>query len=196
MEPIVAFSQRDPRWADVRLGEGALSIGRAGCLLCSTTSMLATWGWPTNPLRLNAYLLTHEGYVDGNLFVFASVDGHWCRAREVIRCEKTAAPVAQLRKALVVGDGVLVCVDAQPGGKLQRHWVWLVELGERNGLIVDPWQLPGQEAQPLARYLAQGWTPERGIFAAAIYERLTRRRTVDWVGPIDEFQDSTCHWRD
>jgi hypothetical protein len=189
---VTAFSQRDQRWADVRLGEGRLTIGRVGCLLCAAASMLATWGWPTNPLRLNAFLRQHEGYVDGNLFVFGAMDGNWCKVREVIRCEKTAAPVERLNQALADGAGVLACVDAQPGGKLQRHWVWLVE----PGVIIDPWQLPGNERQGLKQYLAAGWTPERGIFAAAIYERLAGRRTVAWLGPIEDYQETICYRRD
>lgn len=189
---IRAFSQRDPRWRDVRLGEGGLTIGQAGCLLCSAAAMLASWGWDTDPVRLNGFLLAHEGYCDGNLLVFGALDGQWCRFLELVRCEKVAAPVERLRNAIAGGAGVLVQVDFTPGGALQQHWVWLTELGERSGHIVDPWQLPGGELVDLGRYLAQGWTPARGIFAAAIYSRLARRRQVDWVGPMEQYQETIC----
>lgn len=189
-DTLVAFSQRDPQWADRQLGVGKPTIGDAGCLLCAAASMLASWGWQTNPAKLNAWLLTHEGYVDGNLFVFASIDGLRCRVSEVIRCERTPAAMGKLRQALATGHGVLACVDWQPGGKQQPHWVWLLELGDDTGRIMDPWQTPGNELQPLERYLAEGWTPARGLFAAAIYERLARQRHVDWVGPMEEYQES------
>lgn len=185
-----AFSQRDRRWRDVRLGAGGLTIGQAGCLLSAAASMLASWGMPTNPLRLNAFLLMHEGFVDGNLLVFGALDGQWCRFLELIRCERVPAPVERLRAAIAGGAGVLAKVDFAPGGALQQHWVWLVELGERSGRIVDPWQMPGAELQPLERYLAEGWTAARGIFGAAIYSRLATQRNVTWIGRIEEYQET------
>ncbi len=174
------------------MGEGGLTIGQAGCLLCSAAAMLASWGWDTDPARLNGFLAAHEGFVDGNLLVFGALDGQWCRFLELVRCEKVAAPVERLQNAIAAGAGVLVQVDFQPGGAFQQHWAWLTELGERSGHLVDPWQLPGGELVELGRYLAQGWTAARGIFAAAIFSRLAGRRQVSWVGEIEQYQETIC----
>ncbi len=174
------------------MGEGGLTIGQAGCLLCSAAAMLASWGWDTDPARLNGFLAAHEGFVDGNLLVFGALDGQWCRFLELVRCEKSPAPVERLQNAIAAGAGVLVQVDFQPGGAFQQHWAWLTELGERSGHLVDPWQLPGGELVELGRYLAQGWTAARGIFAAAIFSRLAGRRQVSWVGEIEQYQETIC----
>ena len=72
---VVAYSQRDPRWADERLGTGELSIGQVGCLVSAAASMLASWGVATDPHRLNEFVLRTFGFVDDNLFVFGSIDG-------------------------------------------------------------------------------------------------------------------------
>ena len=191
-EKVIAFSQRDPRWADQKLGTGELSIGQAGCLLTAVASMLASWGVSTDPRRLNEFVLRSYGYVEDNLFVFASVDGLSCRFVEFVDCETTAAPVERLSAALAGGAGVVACVDATPGGSVQRHWVWLTALAERTGRIVDPWQTPGQEQVALAQYLASGWDPARGIFAAAIYSQLSARRALAWRADVELHQAAVC----
>lgn len=194
---VVAFSQRDERWAGEMLGSGDLAIGQVGCLLSSVASMLASWGVATDPHRLNEFVLRSYGFVDDNLFVFASVDGLACRFVELVSCELTPAPVAKLRQAIAGGYGVVACVDATPGGTLQRHWVWVY--GAPNGesangrwLIVDPWRRPGGERIDLGAYLAAGWSPARGIFAAAIYEKLAGNRALAWRSDIEAAQRELC----
>ena len=203
---IVAYSQRDARWADERLGTGELSIGQVGCLLSAAASMLASWGVATDPHRLNEFVLRSFGFVDDNLFVFASIDGLACRFVEFVDCELVAAPVAKLQKAISSGYGVLCCVDATPGGKLDRHWVWLYGAGDPSTpaaasaqddkgsgwRIVDPWRKPGHERIDLGAYLAAGWSPARGIFAAAIYERLTARSVLAWRSDVEVHQPAVC----
>lgn len=167
----VTFSQRDARWTQDKLGTGAPTIGQAGCLLTAAASLLASWDVDTDPGRLNAYLTQARGYVDDNLLLFAALEPLGCRFVEYIGCATVAAPVERLAQAAEAGAGVLVCVDFTPGGTVQSHWGWLLNLGARSGQLVDPWQLPGSEIVPLERYLARGWTPARGIFAAALYSR-------------------------
>lgn len=188
---ITAFSQRDPRWAAETLGTGTLSIGQAGCLVTAAASMLATWGQETDPQRLNEYVKQHYGYVDDNLFVFASVDGLGCRFVELIDCWSVPAPVDRLSAAVGAGAGVLACVDFQPGGQVEPHWVWLRSLGERSGQIVDPWQAPGREQVELGTYLKAGWTPARGIFLAAVYARVEGSRAA-WRSDRESYQPMIC----
>lgn len=200
---ITAFSQRDARWAAEMLGTGEQRIGQVGCLISAVASMLATWGVATDPHRLNAFLLRSYGYVDGNLFVFGAVDGLGCRFVEFIDCATVAAPVARLQAAISGGAGVICQVDATPGGKVDRHWVWLYGAPDGSGgsggsdgpagwQIVDPWRLPGHERIDLGAYLAKGWTPARGIFAAAIYERLADRVARAWRSTVEAHQEAVC----
>ena len=195
MDEVRAFSQRDGRWQGAQLGTGELTIGQAGCLLSAAAGMLASWGFDTDPGRLNEYVLKHYGFVDGNLFVFASIDGLNCRFVELIDCWSTAAPVDRLRAAVGAGAGVLACVDFTPGGTVQPHWVRVTALGEKTGQVIDPWQLPGRERVELATYLKAGWTPARGIFLAAVYTRVVSPTGDDlraWRTDSDEWQPGVC----
>jgi hypothetical protein len=187
---VIAFSQRDPRWRDMTLGTGERTIGQAGCLITSVAALLATWGQDTDPARLNEYLVAHHGYEAGERFVFSAVDGLGCRCTEYITCPLKPAPVDRLREALAAGAGVVAQVDAPPGDKVQQHWVWLCELGARSGHIMDPWQMPGRELVGLNTYLAAGWSPARGIFAAAIYSRTGDSRRLRPV--VTAHQDAVC----
>ncbi len=189
---VVAFSQRDIRWAGEMLGTGDLSIGQVGCLVSACASMLASWGVATDPHRLNEFIKRAYGYVDDNLFVFGSVDGLSCRFVELIDCERVPAPVARLQEAVAGGYGVLACVVAVPGGTLQRHWVWVWQIADGRWQIADPWMLPGQELRDLGAYLASGWDPARGIFAAAIYKRLEEREAFAWRAAGEAHQSAVC----
>lgn len=197
---VIAFSQRDPRWASRPLGTGALSIGQAGCLISAVASMLASRGVATDPGRLNDYVLRSYGFVDDNLFVFASVDGLAFRFVEYVPCMTTPAPVDRLQAAIADGQGVLACVDATPGGQVDRHWVWLYAAPgtpvadgvAASWQIVDPWRLPGYERIDLSAYLASGWSPARGIFAAAVYERSSGSRGMARRSDVEPAQSKLC----
>ena len=83
-QPYTAFnppyySQLDPRWANITLGYGPATIGSAGCLMTSVTSMMAGLGikiggvLPTPP-DMNTWLLNNGGYEDGYGFVWQSIE--------------------------------------------------------------------------------------------------------------------------
>jgi hypothetical protein len=138
--------------------------------------MLATWGVDTDPHRLNQWLIANQGYANGDLLTFAALRLFGVHFVAYIDCADIAAPVARLIEEVQSGAGVLVCMDWEPGNNaLQPHWVYVTDLGEANGQIVDPWQLPGHEAVDLATYLAPGWDAARGIFYVAIYRRSQTR---------------------
>ena len=166
---VTCFSQRDPRWQAEKLGTGAQTIGQAGCLLTAMASLLVDFGVPTDPHRLNRWLMSHGGYHDGNLFVFGSVAGLGADVGDYINCATVPAPVESIKTMLEAGCGVLCEVDYAPGGTLQRHWVRVVALSERSGWIMDPWQLPGGEMVDVKDYLLPSWDTARGIFAAVVY---------------------------
>ena len=171
MMTATAFSQRDPRWRGELLGTGQATIGRAGCLLTASAAMLATWGVDTDPHRLNQWLIANQGYAVGDLLTFSALKPFGVYFAAYIDCADIAAPVARLIEEVQGGAGVLVCLDWEPGNALQPHWVYVTSLGEANGQIVDPWQLPGHEVVDLATYLAPGWDAARGIFYVALYHR-------------------------
>lgn len=167
----IAFSQRDPRWRAEPLGAGPATIGQVGCLLSASAALLVTWGVDTDPRRLNRWLTANQGYADGNRLRFSAIAPLGVHFVAFINCASVPAPVPQLIQAIEGDAAVLVCVDSQPGGDVQPHWVCLTSLDETDGQIMDPWQLPGRESGRLKAYLAPGWDVARGIFQAVIYRR-------------------------
>ena len=166
------FSQRDPRWAADLLGSSDITIGRAGCLIAAAATMLTDWGVATDPGRLNAWLRSHGGYFRGNLLIFGALAGLGAQCGGYVDCKAVPAPVARMREALSAGNVVLAAVDWSPGGTVQSHWVRVLALDERDGQVMDPWQMPGKELVKLSRYLASDWDAARGIFEVAFYRKV------------------------
>ena len=50
--------------------------------------------------------------------------------------------------------------------------VRVLALDERDGQVMDPWQMPGKELVKLSRYLASDWDAARGIFEVAFYRKV------------------------
>ena len=163
------FSQRDPRWAADLIGSSEITIGKAGCLVTAAAAMMADWGVATDPGRLNAWLRSHGGYARGNLLIFSILAGLGAQCAGYVDCKAVPAPVTRMRDALLAGNVVLAAVDWSPGGNVQTHWVRVLELDERDGQVMDPWQMPGKELVKLSTYLAPDWDTARGIFEVAFY---------------------------
>lgn len=62
--PVSLFRQNDPRWGQLPLAQGQSgdTLGSAGCALASVTMVLYFYGIDTEPVTLNKFLNTHEGY--------------------------------------------------------------------------------------------------------------------------------------
>lgn len=169
------FSQRDPRWADVRLGVGQEHIGASGCLMTCVASLLVdVVGLDTDPGRLNRWLARNKGYNDGNLFVFSSVASLGLQLEDVIPCPGPA-PMDKIKATLAVGGGVIVKVDFDPGGAIQQHWVRVLDVLADDCKIMDPWLPPGSEIYWLMpRYATPTWpNPATAILHVALYRRGT-----------------------
>ena len=166
------FSQRDPRWAADLLGSSEITIGKAGCLVTAAATMMADWGVTTDPGRLNAWLRSHGGYVRGNLLTFSTLAGLGAQCLGYVDCKTVPAPVTRMRDALSARNVVLAAVDWSPGGTVQTHWVRVLALDERDGQVMDPWQMPGKELVKLSKYLASDWDAARGIFEVALYRKV------------------------
>ncbi len=135
---VTPLWQRDPRWANVRLGTSNTTIGSYGCLLTSVT-MYANHLLSANytPPEMNEIINGVNGFVQGNLFRFASL---WeafpqIKADKLIRTPLTPAPLAEIDK--ILADGRPVIVETRINKKTE-HWVLIV--GKRDGkyVINDP----------------------------------------------------------
>ena len=74
--PVDPFSQGDPRWADLLLGNTIDTLGQQGCAVTSAAMVLHAYGVDTDPQRLNAFLTTHGGFVGDGLLVWERAVGH------------------------------------------------------------------------------------------------------------------------
>lgn len=167
------FSQRDERWADQLLGAGPQTLGQAGCLVTCAASILCDAGLLTNPGRLNVWLSEMGGFANGNLFVWAALDKlSLVRFSGLVDCPgPNDTPIMRIQKHLIGGGFCAAQVDFSPGGGLDPHWVRLVSVDDRNAMIMDPWQLPGEE-NPRLLCPKYGATPAVAIWKAGFYERV------------------------
>lgn len=133
--------------------------------------MLASWGIDIDPRRLNIHLRDNGGYKRSNLLIWAALEELGAKLTGYVNCVNTPAPIDELKSNLRAGRGVIALVDFHPGRLISGHWVCLHSLATHSGHISDPWQLPGYELISIRQYLLKSWDTQRGIFAAAIYER-------------------------
>ncbi len=163
-----AFSQRDPRWAGAQLGTSELTIGEAGCLLCSVASLLADFGREIDPGTFNRWLGEHGGYAGGYRLRFVVLEAFGVRVSAWQDYYRTPANLARVARHLAAGRGGLALIDRGPGCDVQAHWVRIVEVRRRDCLIMDPWQPAGGELVSLGEcYGGPGWDAGRAIFLYA-----------------------------
>lgn len=120
---IIAYSQRDKRWKDIKLGTSDTTIGGYGCTITCISMIIGT-----TPDVANERLKAVNGYAQGNLVI-------WDKLAE-------AFPGIKIKRVwsydnvdvLANVPNVLVEVDGKPIGGY-RHWV--VYIGNKR--LVDPW---------------------------------------------------------
>lgn len=138
---ITPLSQRDPRWADVKVGSGALTFGEVGCLVTAATMLANAFGDSLTPDKANEKLLAAHGYSNGNLLVFASVQDMSAAVvmSGFIECLARPAPLDEINRRLDAGE--LAVVELRPvfnANTDRRHWVLLYEKNGVTYRIADP----------------------------------------------------------
>ena len=131
------YSQRDARWASHPLGTKS-TIGANGCLMTCVSMVCNHFGHASNPLQLNDWLTANEGYLDGNRFLWASIE----RLYPDMKFDGFVYnPTAQQIKAVILA-GVLpiMYVDFNDDTPLdEMHWVLGIGVTNDDVLIADPW---------------------------------------------------------
>lgn len=125
------FSQGDARWKNQILGHGPATIGQAGCLMTSVTSLCAGLGihvngGTPNPSTMNNWLKAHGGFVSGDLFVWGSV------ASLGLHYVGHVTSHSQIVSALKQGRHVILNVN---GG---HHWVLATGHTSTGYTVMDP----------------------------------------------------------
>ena len=131
------YNQRDVRWAAHPLGTKS-TIGANGCLMTCASMVCNHFGHASNPLQLNDWLTNNNGYLDGNLFL-------WAKIEELYPDMKFDGFVynpttAQIRAAILAGTLPIMHVDFNDSTPLiEMHWVLGIGVTADDVLIADPW---------------------------------------------------------
>ncbi len=131
------YSQRDIRWAAHPLGTKS-TIGANGCLMTCAAMVCNHFGHASNPLQLNNWLTDNEGYLDGNLFLWASIE----RLYPDMKFDGFVYnPSTQLiRLAILAGVMPIMYVDFDDSTPLiEMHWVLGIGVTGSDIIIADPW---------------------------------------------------------
>jgi len=133
---IASLSQNDEKWRRKHLGTSAVTIGTAGCLLCSACVCLRFYGKDIFPDRLNERMKEVGGYYDGNMWIWTAVSkiypdiGH----KRTIECYNDPAPLNEIEKRLDEGHPVIVMTFV---GKV-THFVTIFGYDEKGYYTCDP----------------------------------------------------------
>lgn len=164
-----AFSQRDARWAQVRLGASAYTLGNAGCAVTAAAMVASVVQPDITPLTLVNWLNVNFGFTGGGLL-------YWSKVAEAVPglafagyhlWRSVPADLARLALALHTGPQVIQ-VDFHPQtAALDSHFVTALRVLDDGAdvEIIDPWT--GNMGTLLGLYGAPGWTLSRAVYALA-----------------------------
>jgi len=171
----IAFSQRNPHWAAIRLGVSRYTIGSAGCAV-TAVAMLGTLAEPMlTPGELTTRLNEIGGFTTGGLL-------NWNMCADVVyglefvnyhKWRGGPADISRVENALTRGPAVLQ-VDFKPAtSALDTHFVLGLAMTEDYDdiLVLDPWS--GNRGTLLGFYSQPGWDLARAVYALAEF-RVTR----------------------
>lgn len=169
---VVRYSQQDPQWNEMQLGDGPETIGRIGSGLTCVAMYASGWGLTETPATLNRKLPSMGGYVKQGIVWAALAKLHpQIKFTGLTDCRTSAAPLADISSSLDAGQPVIVEVDFSPAAGLQTHWILLYGKLGSDYLMLDPWPFPTETSQAtlLSRY-GQGTTLDRAIKSIVWYK--------------------------
>jgi hypothetical protein len=149
--PVPALQQDDPRWADLLLGPSIDTIGQSGCAITSASMVLCAYGVDTDPQRLNAYLMTHAGYVGDGWLVWEKA-AEVAPAGQVVKAYEDAPSYALIDRQILRGNPVIVRIHLRNG---TTHFVVIVGKQGWSYLIRDPARPADYGVYPLGQLVSR-----------------------------------------
>src|ERR1700752_4804539 len=175
---LVYYSQQDPQWKADKLGFGKQesdTIGYIGCALTSVAMMLSGHGFTETPRMLNKKLQSVDGCAGAGIRWYQVSQLYpQIRINSIIKCNDTAAPLAQIDAALAAGQPAIVQVDSTPAPGILTHYVVLYARKGNDYLMLDPWPYQPdvkKETYLMPRY-SQGNPLQRSILQIVLYENV------------------------
>ena len=143
---VPIFRQSDLRWSKDKLGKTENSLGAEGCAVASAAMVMASYGFDTDPARLNQYLTEHEGYVGNGWIV-------WEKAAELSegRIEKAYEDLPSymlIDLNLRAGNPVIAKLKSPDG----THFVVICGKEGYDYLTCDPGTAEGRGVYPLKEF--------------------------------------------
>ena len=143
---VPLMSQRDDLWGKDQLGNCSdQTIHSAGCAVSAMAMLLKSYGFDTNPQKLNTFLRENDnqGYVDDCDIKWYIIPNYFKGIRLVgaFFNEKT---FTRLDQELERGNPVIVGFNKVEFTNLQ-HWVVVTKKVGDTYYINDPWSLDGQQ---------------------------------------------------
>ena len=142
---IPLYSQIDPRWRNVVLGESrTLTLGTHGCVVCCLAMLLNGIGYSVDPIDVNDDMRKARAFLPGTgRAIWARVTNAYplLKYSYQVFYDKRAADVKQIGQ---ITDSLPVLVELMLSNR-EPHWVLAVR-GDVNGLLVhDPLFLPANQ---------------------------------------------------
>lgn len=138
--PMIYYWQKDPKWANIKLGTSNVTIGGYGCLISSVSSVLTYWGKDINPAQLNDGLNKVGGYQDGNLLKFNAIEKLYPDIKmDWNNYLKSGITKERIDAILATNHPVIVQVDYNPATTvMDQHWVVIIGKSAKGYTIMDP----------------------------------------------------------
>lgn len=161
---VPLYGQRDPVWAEDKLGKCATTLGKEGCAVTSVAMVLKYYGIQTDPKDLNNWLNnTKGGYSKGCLINWKIAAG---RSAGTVTWEgRGSANLEKIKSELDNGYPVI----AQVVMSKSQHFVVITGYSDNTFYINDPWYK--DESTINERY----GTPDKAIQSTRLYHGPTVR---------------------
>lgn len=145
------LSQRDPGWANEKLGfDNTVTIGTDGCTLTCLTMLVNGVGFSETPSSMNRKLKDMGSGIGflGSLIVWPGLTRAFPKIvfNRIIVCRDQPAPVDEINSSLDSGQPLVIEIDRSPSPGLQNHWVVVYARQGGDYLMLDPWPQPPDNA--------------------------------------------------
>lgn len=166
------ISQRDPRWANEKLGfDTTVTIGTDGCTLTCLTMLVNGYGFSETPSTMNRKLKDMGSGVGflGSLIVWPGLTQAFPKIvyRGIIICRDQPAPISDINASIDAGQPLVIEIDESPSAGLQNHWVVIYARQGNDYLMLDPWPEPVDHA-PTSLFNRYGFGRPASEFITAV----------------------------
>ena len=170
--------QNDDRWANTVLGSGPQTIKEWGCLDTSLTMVVNGYGYSETPATVDQKMTNIGAFYGAAINAYRIGEAFpGVALKNLVDCESTPAPMADIDAELAANRPVVVRVDQSSAPGIQDHWVVLYGKENNDYLMLDPWKYagdaPGKKNYLTQRYKNSGSTPAEAI-TSVIFFNITK----------------------